>query len=1292
VKRFLKVAAIVVVIGVVLLVAVFFYVNNGGFVKRHVLPKVADALDTSVTAKDVKFSVFGLLELNGLSLGEAANPLFTADTVRVRYQLFPAIGGEYKVDEILLQNATVALVQNADGKLQLPFPPSEDSPAGPSEPMNPADFPAFAVKNIKVDGLTVTCDRPGGKDNDGKPTPAMHLDLQNINVDIPSITIGESIQIDITADGNFDNGPQRNAKLGNIGITISATIPNDFLITDLSAFTLEVTLPELSGDIAGVSLANRQVKTIFKNGELYVQESRNSVVEAEFTAKANLNLSLPLLDPVAQQVTGTVDIDLGVHKTGVLNLVGRLIDDYDFGSTRVSYKGKITLADNGDKIDANGKLKVTDFTFASENLKVIAIAPLAVDLNHDVGLKASSSDLDLRAFTLTVKDKKKPVVKIELSDKISLNLAGGNAAVADAAAVLDILCVNLDLAMLKPLMPADDAFTFNGGTLLTENLKVKVVDGSDKIGVTGTIKLDGLDVNLGKDQLHGVGITTSLKVRFDNMNKLVVDEMPIAITANRKKALSTIVSGTIDIRTHENEDETTTTKIDGNFALTAIEILPIITELIPASAIEGIDLSNVNLNGTITGTIANSDTFTAVVDIEADKVQIGMEGLQVPALSSTIQGTAAYSADGIVNISKSRIKIDSANGLLANLEITGNYDASEKGGRESSLQLTSHAPIVVTTFIDMLTETPEPDDAPPDAPAAPQTPLELPPLWVNLDIDIPRVTYEKIEVEGFKTRVTLKDGVATVAPATFTINGAETELMATAGLTTLPMSYSARFKTTRLGISPILKDFVPEDTLVVGDRTIMLSAVLDADCRNDMATIKTATIKVEETGTSLLDLSVTGNFDISMAGRQSKLALTSSSAINLNTVIDMLPPTVESTTPPDPEAKPATELELDLPPLWVDVTAKLPAVMYGELDVRNFDLIASMKDGKAKVTKCDFTLNDAPTTLTAACDLGVVPMTYACTLGATNLLVQPFILTFSPENADYIGDGNLKSLQVNATGKGTAWPGLMDALDADVDYTIGAVELLRFKTGSHIERLVSTAAKVVDGLEQIANLAKAFGGALGLDPDITAALDFTGLSPSDLSLTGGHGKIRAANGNVYIDSMDISTNALRLVVSGTVQAHGDYTTNLQVEPGFRGALSKVVSLSEKLETREDGYHWHSIITIDGSGKSDSLMAPLHEIIAFDFDAVTKRIIGIGRLKGEAEKLLSEELGIDGGSAVELLEGVLGDGGAGGIVEALSGLFGGPKPNPDAEKNPEEDQEQEDPTPASVNNLIRGFLR
>ena len=140
-----------IVLGViaVLLVGVYFVATSSAIIKSIVLPRVAAAVGSDVTAEDISLSPFSSIVIRGLKVvpkGESA--LAEVKEIRARYSLVSILRGNIVVDEVTVDGPTINVVEKADGSGNLAsllksLPKSEGQKQA-------SPVPQLSIKNVSL--------------------------------------------------------------------------------------------------------------------------------------------------------------------------------------------------------------------------------------------------------------------------------------------------------------------------------------------------------------------------------------------------------------------------------------------------------------------------------------------------------------------------------------------------------------------------------------------------------------------------------------------------------------------------------------------------------------------------------------------------------------------------------------------------------------------------------------------------------------------------------------------------------------------------------------------------------------------------------------------------------------------------------------------------------------------------------------------------------------------------------------------------------------------------------------
>lgn len=1140
IKKFFKITGTVIAVLILLVAGVLVYVNNGGFIKRHVLPAIADRLETTITAGDVKFSIFGQLQLNDLILGDASAPFLDVETVRVRYHLMPMLSGEFYVDEVLLENTTVALKQAADGTFIFPFklPETKDEP--PLE-----SVPEFAVKGFNIKNLKVTLDRAAGDE-----TQAVASVLQNINVSIPKIALGDQIDVTVTADGSYDAGEQLQATFGSLKISLNANLPKDLVIKDLDVIELEELLINgMSGNVAGVPLDGRQLKVWFTDGQFGMQEAMGGHIEAELNAKSKLQIDVALLEsPVTPKIGGELEVAFNTfaqnNQQSVLDLIGVLAGDYRFGDTTISYEGAIKLADNGRTIGSQGELNVQELTVASTGLNLEPLDdPVQITVGHDVTF-AAGKELTVDALHVSAKAKGREILKVTLSKKATIALTPGTSGNNLPPSRLQIVSKDFDLSLLSPLIPRQDSFTFHGGQL-TDDLDVLIENDGKKITATGTVDLSGVHISASEQHIKNLDVSTAIDVVVSDFERVTASPGSLKVSSDGNVIFEAILheAVTVDI----SKDAATAELPPARLTISSQDLdLMLFEPLIPP--IKGFQFRGGRLTDNINLHVENGGKkIAATGSITLDKTAFRYDQDEFGELNIATRFDAVITDFANVQFKPTRLRLRTA--AREALDVTVNGELQIK-----------------TAFATDGTES------------------------SNIDGTV-NVTELKV-LPGISAAL---PSAVTDSVALSNVNLTGTAVIGIEATTSIDLVTNLRSEAIEIGFDGFE---VPPLSY-----TVDLSAEIAAD---QMLRLRQCRVVLDDPVGNLATFDLSGNFDASMKGRKSELSLISQQPLVVDRFLDMM---VTSSESPGP---------INAPDIWAVVNVALTKVTYGSIDIEDFQGIIVHKDGKVSIDSRSFKINGVLSNLNASCGYAAIPMTYTCDFDMGEQSITPLITTFAPKAASYIGAGSIKSFAImDASGKGSKWPELMDQLNADISFEVTGLRLLQFSEGS---------------------LMNVLGGAAGVA---------IGVTPDDLSLQACAGRLKIHDGKVHLEEpLTIPTKAMILVIQGSFKPTGDMPGDLLVEAGFGDRLGHAVNLYRSVEPREDGYLWRPEgFHFNGSMKN---VATYNELTDF--------VTPVPEIADKLGGILNDALGDEGRVILQGATGIFGTG-TDGAAGALGGVFG-----------------------------------
>jgi uncharacterized protein involved in outer membrane biogenesis len=510
---------------IVLLVVVYFVATSGAFFKGVILPRVGKAMNAQVTVSDASISPFSQVVLKDLKVQTTgAEPLVTANEVRLRYSLMDIIRGNIHVDEVTLTSPTVALVQNADGSCNLdPILKSQQAKPGEQKPAPKAPGAKPMQIDLKKFALTDATIRMVKNYANGTRDVC---ELSHVNVTLDDLKNGQTSKLALGADISVQ---QTNATLqaklsGNYAFALAADLKPTSVkgsarldvsraegaLAELASFGSELEVEVTPTDIKGVALK-------FKKGE---------------TSLGELRVSGPF---DMAKLEGRLNIELAGIDKQLLNLAGAK-SGMDFGSTTISSTNQIELAKAGSVITASGQLDVSKFQLTRTNQTT---PQLDLRADYNVTVDRAQSNAVVRTLTLTGTQNGAALLKAELANPMQIGWGSANNAVGDSTLTLAVSSLNL--ADWKPFV--GDAAP--AGML---NVKARLLSqqGGKQLTFDFDSGIDHLTVNAGSNHITDAAITLQASGKATDLKQFSLTSYKLEVAQQKQTLVSVSGSGTYD--------------------------------------------------------------------------------------------------------------------------------------------------------------------------------------------------------------------------------------------------------------------------------------------------------------------------------------------------------------------------------------------------------------------------------------------------------------------------------------------------------------------------------------------------------------------------------------------------------------------------------------------------------------------------------------------------------------------------------------------------------------------------
>ena len=638
-----------ILILLVLLVVVFFIVTSSAFFKGVILPKASKSLNAKITVADASISPFSRVILKGVKVETTGTePLFTATEVRLVYHLWDIVGGNYNVDEAVVDSPNVVIVTNPDGTSNLdPLTKGKKEEAkapgktttGPSKPLR-VDVKKVALNKANI--RMVKNYNGGARDI---------TELNNVNLTLDNLKNGQTGKMTLAASINLDNrppAPETNALM-------QASLTGGFSITP-------------TADFSGASISGNTHMDVQKTAGSFSEfNALAATVDCDITPadikqlalrfqKAGSNLGeLRVNGPFDMAKSeGHLTVQLLSLDRNVLNLVGAR-SGIDFGSTVINSTNQVDLAKAGSQIGLKGginlaRLQITRATQTTPNMDITADYDLTVDTGAKVAL--------IKAMNINGTENKKPLLHGELT--APMNVAWGNVtnSIGDSAFKLGIN--NLNLADWRPFI--GDTLV-NGNLTLTANLMSQQAGKQLTFDVNSDIT--GIEALVGSNKVTQTDVHWQTKGQAMDLKQFDLQELALKINHTGQTALSLNGAGKF------NSDSKM-----ADMQITMNASLPRLLEELSA-ADKSASSGSLELKGHL---VQNDTNITATGTLTLADFTGHIGSNQFNSFGSVVDLDAGVT-NNVLNIRKAAGTVTQGQTPGGRFDVSGNYDLGKQAGQ-----------------------------------------------------------------------------------------------------------------------------------------------------------------------------------------------------------------------------------------------------------------------------------------------------------------------------------------------------------------------------------------------------------------------------------------------------------------------------------------------------------------------------------------------------------------------------------------------------------------------------------
>ena len=406
--------ALVLAVIIVLLVALYLIVSSSAFLKAVVLPRVAKAVNADITVADISLSPFSQITLDKLTVTPpGAEPILTADQVRVRYSLSSILGGNYVVHEISLVRPVVQIVQDPSGKSNL-----DALKSGPGQPSSTSSQPSKPIQlSLEKLALTDGTVRMVTKAKDGSSSATelsqLGLTAENVgNSQSGKLNLGTALHVDHRlAQGQAGTNDLLEGKVNG---AFEFKLDQKLMPQSVNGnATLNVGKGEGTyGEVNGLGGTLKVDMTPTELRQLALTFDRGGRGLGKVQASGPLDLA---------KTEGHIQLAIQSIDRQVLNLVGAS-HGWDFADSQINSTNLIDLAKGGEEIAAKGQLAGRQISIHQQGQ---ATPTLDLDVNYDVTVNRHDQSAIVRALTINGQQQQKRLLEASLLNNTPMTVSWG---------------------------------------------------------------------------------------------------------------------------------------------------------------------------------------------------------------------------------------------------------------------------------------------------------------------------------------------------------------------------------------------------------------------------------------------------------------------------------------------------------------------------------------------------------------------------------------------------------------------------------------------------------------------------------------------------------------------------------------------------------------------------------------------------------------------------------------------------------------------------------------------------
>ncbi|MCH2208621.1 MAG: AsmA family protein [Lentisphaerales bacterium] len=783
-KGWLKILIILFSLFVLVVAGIFFYVNSASFIRGQVFSRIQNDLNQPVTAGDMSFSVFSGIEIDNFTLGD--DPLLKADKIKVNYELMPLLSGELVVHEMLLDNASMNVVINRDGKLNIiskrvedlskaakkttsqskpikTTPKKESAPKKSTAEAVESPLKSIALKNIKIKNLNLRL----FKDHD-KSEKVVEFKLKNFNFDLPELVNGGDFVISLNGALECIAGSKFKLTEGAFEGSLKSGLSADFKpqaldatfnVRNLNAQSDGLVLPVKDFDFKSlISMAADELKieqlklsTVGndKPSEVVLSGIVNTINDAVSLNLNVNNVNASLLDLASPFVSGNKNW-LRWQKSLKEVSDGQLVG---FGSTVINYSAKVDKSE-GNPVKLSGQFTLQDLPLVKQAGSK-QLSKFGVNLNHDIELNPDTQKISVKKLSFLTKENDKVIVDVKSTGPIVID--GVNKTVKTAeGSPLTIKLAGLNADYAKPFIDEKDLQGLKSARL-SMTAELSTPSDSQVKFYLKELLINKVAVEQDQLEISDLSVKTSSIFLLDNQQNLSIEDLTVGVVENGSQLLSTALAGEVDLKSFTSE-----------IKVNELAVKPGVELFLPEDLKNQFGVKNINLLGQNIELSYENGIIATTGQLSSSQIGLGGQMFNDATISQKTSFDLTLNKDKNVEIKKIGVGVSSNRFSDIAIDITGKLAPPVEGKvSESQINIDVLTVINADQLLGLLRKqtaqqqaksTQKPVAEKQNKAQAPQpAPVNKPPIKATLTSNIKGVVLEGQKVSEITTKAILEN-------------------------------------------------------------------------------------------------------------------------------------------------------------------------------------------------------------------------------------------------------------------------------------------------------------------------------------------------------------------------------------------------------------------------------------------------------------------------------------------------------------------------------------------------------